>query len=521
MNTEKKILWVDDEINLLVPHIQYLKDRGYEVDTSTNGNEAVELVQQKNYGLILLDEMMPGKDGLATLTEIKALRPYLPVVMVTKNEEESLMEEAIGSMIADYLTKPVNPSQILLVCKKFFDKKKLEETQISKEYIQEFNYISQQLMSPIELNEWFDLYKKLTIWQMQLDDYPQLGIQEMLADQYKECNSAFSKFIEQNYTSWINEKEKNKRPTLSHDIVEKYVVPHLEKQKAIFFIVVDCMRLDQWLVMERELHNLFSIKTDNYLSILPTATPYSRNAIFSSLLPNDIAKIYPEYWQGDEVNESSYNKYEKELLLKYFERKRITINPELKYFKIYDTDVGWQLQKTISSYVTNKLTCIVVNFVDMLAHHRSDNMLLKEIAPDEAGYRSLTSSWFKHSSLFGMLQTLSQNKNITIVLTTDHGSIRCMRGTKVIGDRDSSTNLRYKFGRNLKCELKHAILLKNPQSYQLPQSSVTENFITAKEDYYFVYPTEYHKYLNQYRDSFQHGGISMEEMLLPVITLNT
>ncbi|MDA0986923.1 MAG: bifunctional response regulator/alkaline phosphatase family protein [Bacteroidetes bacterium] len=521
MNEQKNILWVDDEINLLQPHIQYLKERGYEIDTSTNGIDAIDLIQHKNYNLILLDEMMPGKDGLATLTEIKALRPYLPVVMVTKNEEETLMEEAIGSMIADYLTKPVNPSQILLVCKKFLEKKQILETQISKEYLQEFNIISQALMNPMNVDEWIELYKKITLWQIQLDDHPQLGIQEMLADQIKECNSAFSKFVEQNYSTWINEKEKHKRPTLSHDVVEKSVVPLLEKNKSIFFIVVDCMRLDQWLLMERELHNLFQISTEYYLSILPTATPFSRNAIFSSLLPSDILKIYPEYWQGEDGNETSYNKYEKELLQKYFDRKKITISPDLKYFKIHDKDFGRQLQQTINSYVTNKLTSIVINFVDMLAHHRSDSMLLKEIAPDEAGYRSLTSSWFKHSSLLGMLQTLSKHKNVTIVLTTDHGSIRCFRGTKVIADRATSTSLRYKFGRNLKCDTKHSLFVKDPEQLKLPKSSFTENFIAAKEDYYFVYPTEYNKYLNQYRDSFQHGGISMEEMILPIVTLST
>lgn len=516
-NNKGHLLWVDDEIELLRAHVVLLREKGYDVDTATNGDDAIEMVRAKNFDLVFLDEMMPGKGGLETLAVIKDIAPSVPVVMITKNEAESLMEEAIGSKISDYLTKPVNPSQILLVCKKFLEGKKLQSEHVSRDYTQEFSSISRMLLNPLDFTEWTDLYIKIANWEMELDNHPQLGLQKMLADQRREANAEFSKYVEKNYQTWINRKEN--RPTLSTDIVEKYVIPNLNEKKSVFLFVVDCMRLDQWLVMEEYLRGLYSIEKEYYFSILPTATPYSRNAIFSGLFPLELEQRYPDMWQGDDDSESSHNKYEKELLMKLLERKRIALKPEPKYVKILDTEFGRQIQSNIISYTQNKLTAIVVNFVDMLAHGRSDDPILKEIAPDESAYRSLTNTWFKHSSLLGMFQMLAARKDIKIIVTTDHGSVRCMRGSKVIGDKEASTNLRYKFGRNLKSDDKQSIFLKNPKDFKLPQRGVTTNYIVAKEDYYFVYPTEYHKYLNQYRDSFQHGGISMEEMILPVITM--
>ncbi|MBP9212366.1 MAG: PglZ domain-containing protein [Bacteroidetes bacterium] len=512
------ILWVDDEIELLRAHVVLLRDKGYTVETATNGDDAIELVRTMQLDLVFLDEMMPGKGGLETLAVVKEIAPSLPVVMITKNEAESLMEEAIGSKISDYLTKPVNPSQILLVCKKFLEGKKLQSEQVSRDYTQEFSSISRMLLNPMDYTEWVDLYLKIANWEMELDKHPQLGLQKMLADQRRESNAEFSKYVEKNYQQWINRKEN--RPVLSTDIMEKYVLPNLDDKRSVFLFVIDCMRLDQWLVMEEYLRELYSINKEYYFSILPTATPYSRNAIFSGLFPLELEQRFPDLWQGEDDSETSHNKYEKELLMKLLERKRITLKPEPKYVKILDSEYGRQIQSNIVSYTQNKLTAIVVNFVDMLAHGRSDDPILKEIAPDESAYRSLTNTWFKHSSLFGMFRTLAERKDVRIIVTTDHGSVRCMRGSKVIGDKEASTNLRYKFGRNLKSDDKQSIFLKNPKDFKLPQRGVTTNYIVAKEDYYFVYPTEYHKYLNQYRDSFQHGGISMEEMILPVITMD-
>lgn len=512
-----KILWVDDEIDLLRSHIKFLAEKGYSVDTATNGEDAIAMVKQTGFDLVFLDEMMAGMGGLRTLAEIKDVRPSLPVVMVTKNEEESLMEEAIGDKISDYLIKPVNPSQVLMACKKFVEGRKITGAAVSKDYIQEFNQISVALMSNPDYEEWIDIYTRLVSWSLELDEHPELGLKQTLLDQFRECNLAFGKYVERNYRDWI--EQSSNRPALSPEVVDRYLIPELKNGKSVIFFVIDCLRLDQWLMMESLLHEYYDISKEFYFSILPTATPYSRNAIFSGSYPNEVELRFPELWEKSEDDESSRNRYERQFLDKLLERRKIVLKPEPKYVKILDVEFGRGIESNINSYTQTKLTSIVVNFVDMLAHGRSDSSLLKEIAPDESAYRSLTKSWFVHSSLFGMLRTLSRNKNVTVLLTTDHGSIRSLRGSKVMGDREASTNLRYKYGRNLKCEDKAAIFIKNPSDFKLPRRGVAGNYIIAKEDFYFVYPTDYHKYLNQYRDSFQHGGVSLEEMILPVVKL--
>lgn len=513
----RKILWVDDEIDLLRAHVRLLEQKGYAVDTATNGEDAVELIRTGRYDLVFLDEMMPGMGGLKTLSTMKDLAPTMPVVMVTKNEAESLMEEAIGSKISDYLLKPVNPNQVLLACKKFLEAKKITGEYVSRDYTKEFQQISLALMNPLDHEGWVDLYVKLTGWDIELDEHPELGLRQTLLDQKRECNVEFGKFVERNYRNWL--EQRSAAPVLSNSIVERFVLPELDNATAVFLIVVDCLRLDQWLMMERQLAHYFTIQKNYYYSILPTATPYSRNSLFSGLFPAELEKRFPEIWQAGEDDENSRNRNEHQLLEKLLLRKNIQLKPESKYIKILDAEFGRQVEANILSYTKSKLTAIVVNFVDMLAHGRSDSPLLKEIAPDEAAYRSLTQSWFLHSSLFSMLKTLSTQKNVSIILTTDHGSVRCLRGSKVIGDREASTNLRYKYGRNLKVDERHAVFVKNPLEYRLPRGGATTNYILAKEDFYFVYPTDYHKYLNQYRDSFQHGGISMEEMILPIVKL--
>jgi CheY-like chemotaxis protein len=511
-----RILWVDDEIELLRSHILLLSEKGYNVETATNGEDAIQFVRERPFDLVFLDEMMAGIGGLRTLSKIKELHPELPVVMITKNEDEGLMEEAIGVKISDYLTKPVNPSQVLLACKKFLEGRKITGAQVSRDYIKEFNAISMALQNGLSASEWTSLYVKLVEWSMELDQHPELGLKQMLTDQIKECNVEFCKFAERNYRDWLEQK---KRPTLSVDIVERYLIPQLQGDRSVFFFVIDCLRMDQWIMMETVLREHFDVRRDYYYSILPTATPYSRNSIFSGAFPDEIEVRFPEIWEQWEDDDNSRNRYEHQFLENLLERRKVQLKPESKYVKILDPEFGRSIEQNINSYTKNRLTSIVVNFVDMLAHGRSDSQLLKEIAPDEAAYRSLTKAWFMHSSLLAMLQTLARQKNVTIVLTTDHGSIRSLRSTKVIGDRAASTNLRYKYGRNLKCDERHAIFVKNPLDFRLPKRSVTINYLIAKEDYYFVYPTEFHKYVNQYRDSFQHGGISMEEMILPVVVL--
>lgn len=516
-NIKGKILWVDDEIEMLRSHILFLKDKGFDVYTVTNGEDAITSVSSNNFDLIFLDEMMAGMGGLETLSKIKEINPNLPVVMITKNEEERLMEDAIGSKISDYLIKPINPSQVLITAKKFLEAKKISAEYISRDYIKEFQEISRTMMFDPNYEDWIDIYLKLVSWDLELDENRDLGLQQSISDQKRECNSEFGKYIEKNYKKWINGE--TDKPVLSNEVIENFIIPELKNERTVFFFVIDCMRLDQWLLMEKELYDFFNISKSYYYSILPTATPFARNALFSGLFPSEIEQYYPELWKVNDDDENSLNKYEPQLLEKLLERKRIKLKKGLKYLKILDTEYGRQIEQTISNYSNNDLTSIVINFVDMLAHGRSDSALLKEISPNEPAYRSLTYSWFIHSSFFNMLKTLSKQKNVTIIITSDHGSIRCLRGTKVLGDREASTNLRYKFGKNLKCEDKNAIFVKNPLDYKLPRRGITINYIIAKEDYYFVYPTEYHKYLNYYKDTFQHGGISMEEMILPVVTL--
>jgi len=517
---KNKILWVDDEIELLRSHIIFLSEKGYEVDTVTNGEDAITSVKENSFDLIFLDEMMAGMGGLETLARIKNIDANVPVVMITKSEEEALMNEAIGGKIADYLTKPVNPSQVLLVCKKILEGKKITQQYAAKDYLQDFNKISQSLGGSLDFTEWIDLYTKLVGWSIELDQHREIGLEQSLTEQYKEANKEFSKFVEKNYTSWISDNKKSDAPNFTPAITEKYVLNHLkEENKTVFYFVLDCLRLDQWLVMEKHLTDLFKIEKDYYFSILPTATPYARNALFAGLFPSEIEKNYPDLWVSGNDDENSMNKHEKELLQHLLDRKRIKLKNDLKYIKIIDPDVGRNFEQNIHSYQSTHLTAVVVNFLDMIAHGRSDSQILKEIAPDESAYRSLTNSWFTHSSLLNTFITISKMKNVKVVITTDHGSIRCLRGAKVLGDREASTNLRFKYGRNLKADEKNALYIKYASDYKLPKRGVTINYIIAKEDYYFVYPTDYHKFLTQYKDTFQHGGISMEEMILPVITM--
>lgn len=515
MDAKAKILWVDDEVEHLRPHILFLEQKGYDILTATNSDDALETVRNTRVDLVLLDEMMPGRGGIETLALLKEMNPVLPVVMVTKSEEESLMEDAIGGKIDDYLTKPVNPSQVLLTVKKFLEAKQIMGQKTAQDYIRDFNMVAAALMNPLEIDEWIDLYTNLVTWDLELDEHPELGLDQTMLDQRRECNHAFSKFVEKEYRNWIEEET----TILSPGVVDQFLLPHLDSDKSIFFFVIDCLRLDQWLVMERHLQSLYSIEKSYYVSMLPTATPYARNAIFSGLYPSELERIFPELWSTGQDDDYSMNKYEKELLEKLLERRRIKLRNDLKYIKIIETSFGKQVEANIGSYAQNHLTVVVVNVVDMLAHGRSDYPILKEIAPDEAAYRSLTNSWFMYSSLFGMFKAIARLDNVRIVLTTDHGSVRCMRGVKVLGDRETSTNLRYKYGRNVKADSRHALRITRPEEYRLPRRGVTVNYIIAKEDYYFVYPTDYNKYLTKYRDSFQHGGISLEEMILPVVVM--
>jgi len=523
---KKTILWVDDEIELLKPHIILLKQRGYDVETCTNGTDAIELVKQKTFQLVFLDEMMLGISGIETLVAIKEIDSNLPVVMVTKNEEESLMEEAIGWKISDYLTKPVNPTQILAVCKKFMDVERISKAKFTQDYISGFSQIAAQMFSPLNWNDWMNIYKKLANWSLEIDKLEDDdGLKETLDGKFRECNKEFAKFVDANYLDWINHPDSERdedNPIMSPHILDQYLYPILTKQsKRVYLIVIDCLRFDQWLVLQEMLYPFYSINTETYCSILPTATPYARNSIFAGLYPIEIKQHYPQFWAVDSNSEDhKHNAFEKNLLEAWLHRKKLKHKEKMTFIKIFDSTYGNKVEKEfVDKHSNNNLTVLVINAVDMIAHSRSDHAILKEIVPDEAAYRSLTKSWFAHSSLFSILKIISQQKDAKVIITTDHGSIRCMRGMKVYGDKDTSTNLRYKFGKNVNTEEKTSLQLPNLENFKLPSIGLTVNNLIAKEDYYFVYPTDFHHYMSKFRDSFQHGGISLEEMIIPIVEL--
>ncbi|MDG5766866.1 bifunctional response regulator/alkaline phosphatase family protein [Balneolales bacterium ANBcel1] len=510
------ILWVDDEIEQLKPHIIFLKNKGYDVTPVTNGEDALSLVSKEKIDIIFLDEQMPGMDGLTTLNELKKMKPGLPVVMITKSEEEQIMEDAIGGKISDYLIKPVNPNQILLTVKRILDRHRIRDERSAQTYLQSFNEITALINDQPEWNEWISIYRRLVNWQLELKSSEE-GLQQVLQDQFDTANMEFGRFIENEYYDWLRSSRED-RPMLSPDLIEEYVMPVIDEGKSTFLFLIDCMRYDQWLVFEKMLTPYYNISTDFYYSILPTATPYSRNAIFAGLYPSQIERHYPKLWMSNDENETSLNQYEAELLTAQFERKKKDFKP--KYEKILQTAEGKRISDKIINYTQSKFSAFVINFVDTLVHSRSDSPVLKEIAPDVPAFRELTRTWFAHSSLFQMLKKLS-DQDVNIIITTDHGSIRALRDTKVLGDRDTSTSLRYKFGRHLRCDNDAAIYIDKPADYFLPRGNMNTNYIIAKEDYYFVYPTNYNKYQNKYRDSFQHGGASMEEMILPLARLQS
>lgn len=515
MPEARSILWADDEIDLLRPHVLFLEDRGFKVEAVANGEDAVTAFSRSRFDAVLLDEMMPGMGGLKTLEAIKEIDPQVPVVLITKSEEEWLMDEAIGKRISDYLIKPVNPSQIFLAIKRLLEGRKLEEGQLTRDFVEEFGRI--RLIDPAALDAagWIDLYGQLTTWELRLDRVRDLGLAQSLGDLKREANAEFGRFIEAHYAEWMAARE---RPLLSPDIVRTHVQPHLSAGRRVFLFVLDCMRADQWLMIEPLLAPYFEIATGHYFSILPSATPYARNAIFAGLFPLEIAAQHPNYWQELVPTDKSKNRFEKELF--EAQLKRLGNRPlALKYVKVYSGEEGQALVRQVASFSALDVVGIVINFIDILAHGRSESDILRELAPDEAGFRSLMASWFAHSALFDVLKAIAAQDNCVAVITTDHGSVMGQRAALVYGDRTTSTNLRYKFGKNLGVDAKQAVHIKDPAAYMLPADVLNKNYVIAKEDYYFVYPTNFHEYERQYRGSFQHGGISMEEMIVPIVTL--
>ncbi|MBS2097777.1 T9SS response regulator signal transducer PorX [Carboxylicivirga linearis] len=504
-----KILWVDDEIEHLRAHIMFLKEKGYWVETATNGQDALSMVEENFYDLIFLDENMPGLSGLETLNHLKELRSEIPVIMITKSEEEDIMDQAIGNKISDYLIKPVNPRQILLSIKKNLNTKELVTKTTTSGYQSQFGQIALKINDSFTFRDWVEVYKRIIYWELELEQGDG-AMDEVLRMQKNEANQAFTKFIKKEYLDWLNEKEE--APLMSHQLVKNKVLPLLDQGKKVFFIVIDNFRYDQWEVLKRVISSDYLIEDEApFYSILPTATQYARNSIFSGLLPTQIKKMYPQYWVDEDVEEGK-NQYEGELLGTLFERFRKKAS--YSYHKISDNDAGKNLLDNLHTLLKNDLNAIVFNFVDMLSHARTEVKMIKELARDEAAYRSLTLSWFNHSALKELLQRLKE-EDVTIVLTTDHGTTRAQNPVKVIGDRNVNTNLRYKQGKNLAYKAKEVFEIKQPEKAFLPKLNVSSTYIFACQNDFFAYPNNYNHYVSYYRDTFQHGGISLEEMIIP------
>ncbi|MDR2980321.1 MAG: PglZ domain-containing protein [Bacteroidales bacterium] len=510
-----KILWADDEIDLLKPHIIFLENKGYQVVPVASGNEALDKLESEIFDIIFLDEQMPGLSGIDTMKQIKAKYQHIPVVMITKSEEERIMEDAIGTNIADYLIKPVNPNQILLSLKKIIDNKKIMTEKSTIAYQEAFRNIAMKISDRLSLKEWEDLYKELVYWELELEKIEDNGMAAILADQKEEANIQFSKFISRNYLDWIQGKN-NEKPLLSHTILKEKLFPEISENKPAFLFVVDNLRYDQWKTIQPYLNDYYRTECEDITySILPTATHYARNALFAGLMPSEIAKKYPKLWLN-ENDEGGKNQNEQELLNEYL--KRYGKNIKTSFSKILNIDFGKRVYDNIHQLMGNTLNVVVVNFVDMLSHARTNVELIRELADDEKSYRSVTASWFENSVMFDMLKYLSEKK-IPLFLTTDHGTIKIEKPIKVIGDKNINANLRYKVGRNLDYNSKEVYEIKNPADAYLPQEGVTHRYIFATKNDFFAYPNNYNYYVNYYRNTFQHGGISLEEMMTPFVKL--
>lgn len=513
-----KIVWIDDEIENLRSHTLFLEQKGYELTTFTNGFDALEYLKDNVPDVVLLDESMPGITGLETVSQIKELHYALPVVMITKNETENLMDEAIGSQIADYLIKPVNPNQVLLSLKKILDNKRLVAEKTTSSYQQQFRSLFMALNDNPDYNDWMDIYKKLVFWELEMEKSDSPEMQEVFQAQKQEANTEFFKFISKHYLDWLFARSGD-APTMSHTLLRNKLFPRLQKGVPTFFLLIDNLRFDQWKTIQPLLSDQFRIEEeDTFYSILPTATQYSRNAIFAGMLPSEIAKKFPNLWLNDE-EEGGKNLHEEELLHAQLKRNGLA-DLKTSYTKVVNSQDAQQLVANISNYLNNDLNVIVYNFVDMLSHARTELEVLKELAADETGYRSVAKSWFEHSPLHQALKKLV-GKKIKVIIGTDHGSVRVKTPYKIIGDKQTTTNLRYKLGRNLNYNPKEVFAVRDPLEAGLPKPNVNSSFVFAKEDGFLCYPNNYNYYAQYYKNTFQHGGVSLEEMIIPVITMES
>lgn len=513
MTNSGNILWADDEIDLLKPHILFLESKGYKVEGVTNGQDALEIAQNTFFDIIFLDENMPGLSGLETLSKIKEFDPNVPIVMITKSEEEHIMEDAIGSKIADYLIKPVNQNQILMSLKKILEASKLVSDKTSLNYRKDFRQLGMQLNNRMNYSEWTDLYSKLVYWELQLDKIEDSGMGEIFEMQKKEANQLFCDFIEDNYLDWLNGIEEG--PLFIHNVLKDRIFKRNSNDKTLV-VVIDNLRFDQWKVLEPVFNKYFLKENEEIVfSILPTATQYARNAFFSGLTPLEISRKHPEYWKNEE-DDGGKNLYEKKLLEAHL--KRLGKNIKWSYNKITNVEAGKKLNDQFHTLKENDINFLVYNFVDMLSHARTEMEVIRELADDESAYRSITMSWFEHSPLLDIIKQAAEAK-MKLIITTDHGTIKVNQPIKIAGERNTNTNLRYKVGRGLGYKSKDVFVVSNPQDAFLPKQKMSSEFVFAREQDFFVYPNNYNHFVKYYGDTFQHGGISMEEMLIPYIEM--
>jgi CheY-like chemotaxis protein len=511
-----KILWADDEIDLLKPHILFLQQKGYEVDTVNNGSEAVEEADNTTYDVIFLDENMPGISGLDALLQIKTKQPHIPIVMITKSEEEYIMEEAIGSKIADYLIKPVNPNQILLTLKKILDQRKLVSQKTTFNYQQKFRELGFRISNHLDKDDWIKLYTDLVFWELELSKTKEESMNDILLMQKNEANQLFCEYIEDNYLDWLNGKED--APEMIHTVFKNRIAPLISKEHKTFLVVIDNLRFDQWKVLEPILGEFFKIESEDVIySILPSATQYARNSLFAGLMPSEIQKRFPKLWVGED-EEGGKNLHEEELL--EGQLKRLGKDVKWSYHKITNLEAAKKYNDNFNHVKNNNFAVLVYNFVDALSHAKSEMDMIKELADDEAAYRSLTESWFKHSPLYEIFEKI-KIQGFKVILTTDHGTIRVKNPVKIVGERSTNSNLRYKTGRNLSYNSKEAFSIKNPADAFLPKSSINSEFVFTRSENFFVYQNNYNQYVRLYQNSFQHGGISMEELLIPFVILSS
>jgi CheY-like chemotaxis protein len=510
-----RILWIDDEVGVLRSHILFLQEKGFETDTCQSGNDAITMVKEKAYDIIFLDEYMPGLSGIDTLRRLKAVRPSIPVVMITKSDEEEIMDAAIGSQIADYLIKPVKPQQILLTLKRILDIDDIITRQTTSVFREEFGAITEMISSAVTFDQWSELYRRLVFWQGELTRSSDTGMREVLSTQDTDANRAFTKYITKNYIRWIS-SDVGDRPLMSPAVMSKRIFPRITKKSPLFFIIIDNMRLDQWQTIAGDLSTLMrTVSEELYMSILPTATQYSRNALFAGLMPAAIDELMPEYWISDNEDEGK-NLFEEKLLVKNLQRSGI--NCKWSYNKISSDTEGRHLNDRIKQLLSNDLNVLVYNFVDLLSHARTEVNIIRDMTGNEASWLSLTHSWFIHSPLLELLKSVSV-RGARVVITTDHGSVRVLKPIRVVGDRQTSVNLRYKTGRNLDYNPREVFEVTAPSRAGLPMTNITSKYIFASGNDFLVYPNNYNQIVAYYRNSFQHGGISLQEMMLPLVCL--